>query len=492
MRNDRSLSFLKGSLGGLLAGLALSQGGFILMPIATAFLWGVSSNIWASSLWGVIAVLISHRWLLSLHPLNWIGIPGPLSLLMTFGVWIFCGALGGALVGCWSWVANCSIFLGKRGLGLGEKALCVIVLVTLWGLGEIALAQTPLFWIGIGSSVLPGDRFLAGLARWIGAGGLSAVLLVIGYWLWQVWAAFSGRKKWIKSFLIGLCGLFFAHLIGFNLLLEDSVSSESIPVAIWQSDIPTRTKFSPEQQERIPKALLKALQFSKGISASWLIAPEGTLSARQDLVIPSPLPLLSGGFRWVRGEQRSSLLVFETGNDSFSNAIDKHRLVPLGEWFPSLPQVSFEGLSAIGGLQPGKASRLLSWSGPPAAVAICYELTDGHSIAKAVGEGAEWIVAIANLDPYPISLQKQFLSLAQLRSIETARDLISSANTGPSALILASGKVQTVLPAFSERVGLVNLNIHKGFTGYTSWGEAPLILFFLVGFLGIAVFRLRD
>ena len=56
-----------------------------------------------------------------------------------------------------------------------------------------------------------------------------------------------------------------------------------------------------------------------------------------------------------------------------------------------------------GGIESGNPSRLLDWEGPSFAGAICYELSNGKAIAKAVNQGAKWILVIANLDPYPIS-----------------------------------------------------------------------------------------
>ena len=50
------------------------------------------------------------------------------------------------------------------------------------------------------------------------------------------------------------------------------------------------------------------------------------------------IPLISGGFRWVRGQQRSSVLLFLEPPDRFPVPLaDKHRLVPIGEWIPPLP-----------------------------------------------------------------------------------------------------------------------------------------------------------
>ena len=51
----------------------------------------------------------------------------------------------------------------------------VLLLSFAWGLGEFILSQTPFFWIGLGEGIVPGDLYLAGLARWIGSSGLCAV-----------------------------------------------------------------------------------------------------------------------------------------------------------------------------------------------------------------------------------------------------------------------------------------------------------------------------
>ena len=97
------------------------------------------------------------------------------------------------------------------------------------------------------------------------------------------------------------------------------------------------------------------------MGADLFVAPEGTLPYGK--VLPSPAPLTSfiGGFRSVNGEQRSSLLVFYPGEETFSEVLDKSRLVPLGEWIPSLPGFLKNGLSAVGGIESGTSSRFLEW-----------------------------------------------------------------------------------------------------------------------------------
>jgi len=253
-----------------------------------------------------------------------------------------------------------------------------------------------------------------------------------------------------------------------------------LPMALWQTAIPTREKFSVRRQTELPWRLREAMESADRDGAQLLLAPEGTLPVKFGLEQGGGIPLISGGFRFVAGQQRSSLLLMTSETTGPSSSIDKHRLVPLGEWAPSLPGLA--GLSAVGGLQSGEPSRLWRWGGPPAAVAICYEISNGTALAEAVANGAQWILAAANLDPYPLLLQRQFLALAQLRSLETARPLVSVANTGPTALIADRGLVEAKLPAMLPGLLPVRVESVQGMTLYAVWREWPLWLMVLVAF----------
>ena len=168
MGNDRLGGWGLAGVSGVLAGLALPPLGFPpLLWLALAGLWTLPASALGArggALWGGAAVLVSHRWLLGLHPLDWIGVPGPLSLPLAALLLALCALAGAVLVGCW-------VALGRR---LDPRRFSsALVLSASWGLAEVLLAKGPLFWLGLRAAGVPGDRPLGR-----GAAGQGAAVLV--------------------------------------------------------------------------------------------------------------------------------------------------------------------------------------------------------------------------------------------------------------------------------------------------------------------------
>ena len=450
-------------LGGVLAGVAPSLGGPLLMVPALALLWSVAERPRWSAGWGLLAVLTSHRWLLALHPLTWMGVPAWLSLPVALALWLACGSLAALLLAGWS-------VLARRLPRHWPRPVRLMLLAGVWALAELVLSGSPLFWIGVGGTTLPWDRPLAGLARWFGSGGLTWLQLCWGCCLL---ALFEQPAAWRRWGLLGLASVLLAHGLG-SWLLSAPPPVGSVALGVWQPAVPTREKFDLERQQALPMALVDAMRQLEPNNPAAVVAPEGALPARFQLPAEAPaVPLISGGFRWVRGQQRSSLLLYEPSDWFPVPLADKHRLVPIGEWIPPLPAGLTAGLSAVGGLSPGPAPRTMAVVEPPAAVAICYEIADGLALARAAADGATWLLAIANLDPYPLQLQEQFLALAQLRAIETGRDLLSVGNTGPTALISANGSVQRLLAPEAPGVAEAVVQVRQRVTPYSRWISPP-------------------
>ncbi|MGB5136054.1 MAG: apolipoprotein N-acyltransferase [Prochlorococcaceae cyanobacterium] len=476
-------SLVLAALGGALAGWALPPAGVVpLLWLALALLWALVASpaaVPAAACWGAAAVLVSHRWLLGLHPLDWIGVPLPLSLPLCWLLLLLIAALGGALLGLWGW---CAARLRPA------RASSALVLALTWGLAEVLLARGPLFWIGLGGSALPGDRALAGFASVGGAGLVAALQLLIG---WGLWRGYRERRRLGPAALLWvLLPLLLVHVAGGLLLAQAGramPAAAAAPFAIaaeqvlvLQPSIPTREKFQWASRRRLERQLEGAMVEARRRGADLVVLPEGALGLDPVLPEPAAAELLSGGFRSVTegrdaSEQRSALLRFAAGSRQPAQAIDKHRVVLLGEWVPLRALVRWSGLSAVGGIEPGPPSRLLERPTAPIGVAICYEIADGHALAVASREGALWLLASANLDPYPLTLQRQFEALAQLRAVETRRWLVSVANTGPSGLISPAGEVRQRLPASQQGLELLKVPMESALTLYARWGEVPLV-----------------
>jgi apolipoprotein N-acyltransferase len=428
-------------------------------------------------------VLVSHRWLLWLHPLDWVGVPLPLSLPLCVLLWASLGVVAAALVGGWRLLVQ---RLGP------ERRSTACLAAALWGLAEVVMAKGPLFWIGLGSAALPGDRALAGLAQWIGAGGLAALQLLLAWWLWRWLAAWAAQRSGVwRSAGAWLLVVVLLHAWGWRLLqLQEPVAGAAsrLKVLVLQPAIPTREKFSWSQQQALLRRLAGAQLQAEQQGADLLVLPEGALAVGQTLPHAPEVEVLSGGFREMDGELRSSVLRFAPGEQEPVQAIDKHRLVPLGEWIPGGSWLSWAGLSAVGGVSFGEPSRLLARPAGAVGVAICYEIADGAALTAATRDGAGWLLASANLDPYPPQLQGQFAALAQLRAIETGRWLVSAANTGPSLLVDPSGAVRQRLNTGMAATLPVQLQVRVARTGYSRTGELPLILLAV----GAAAARLRS
>jgi len=229
-------------LGGILGGISVSTHFWLIfMPISLFILWKGSERKIANFWWGFFFILISHSWLYDLHPLTWLGFSWLASLIIAILILLFCAFLGGILVFLWGLLVE--IILWKEDvfkMKILPLTVKVFFLALTWGIGELILSQTPFFWIGLGESLIPGDIYLAGLARWIGASGLCVLQILIGFWIFFIHGRFRRKLYFKKIFLLGLLVIIFLHLFGG--LITPIKRNYEYPVAIWQTNIPTREK----------------------------------------------------------------------------------------------------------------------------------------------------------------------------------------------------------------------------------------------------------
>ena len=460
------------SVAGALAGFSVVPWGAPpLLWLTLVPLWeavsrrSIAQGLMPAAGWGGAALLTSHIWLLWLHPLDWLGVPSPLSRPLTMLLWLLVGGGGSLAVSLWWWLARFYPLPRCRG---------ALTMALLWGCGEVLLAHGPLFWLGLSTVATPHDRALAGLGSLAGPGLLAAVQVLAGWWLWRCCKVPPGhRSRWLAGGAMAVIAL---HGIGLMSLVD--TQGPPIRMGVLQPVIPTRQKFTWTSMAALERRLTLAMNRAAQEGAPWLLLPEGALALDQSPPVVDGVGLVTGGFRRQQKGLRSSLLVYPAGAHDPTMALDKHRLVLLGEWLPWRGLLANTGFSAVGGLQPGPEERLLAGKSLPwrAGVAICYEISQAHALADATYDGAQLLLAVANLDPYPRLLHRQFLALAQQRAIENGRWLVVASNTGPTALINSQGQITAQLSPTVLTSTVWDVPLRTALTPYSRIGDWPLMI----------------
>ena len=144
--------------------------------------------------------------------------------------------------------------------------------------------------------------------------------------------------------------------------------------------------------------------------------------------------------------------------------------------------IDFGGLSYSRGYQDYRTV-FKSNTGTKVAPIICYESIYGEYVSEYVRNGANLLTIITN-DGWWNNTEghKQHLSYARLRSIETRKNIVRSANTGISAVINYRGEILKTIGY--EQEGLINKNVgmNDKITFYTKYGDYifRLCLFFII------------
>ena len=142
--------------------------------------------------------------------------------------------------------------------------------------------------------------------------------------------------------------------------------------------------------------------------------------------------------------------------------------------------MDFGGLSYSRGYQDYR-SVFKSKKGTNIAPIICYESIYGEYVSDYVRNGANLLAIVTN-DGWWNNTEghKQHLSYARLRSIETRKNIVRSANTGISSVINYRGEIVKTIGY--EKEGLINYNVgvNNIITFYTMYGDYiyRLCLFF--------------
>ena len=403
------------------------------------------------------------------------------------------GALTGLMIVTLSLFIAAALYLYKR-LTLRYRreyilwSLPLIWFAMEWLKGWV-LTGFPWLSIGYAHSQSP----LAGFAPLIGVYGLGSLSILISILLVRWWQL-RNHGLLLVILLISVCGM------GLQQIDWTQASGESLSISMIQGNIPQEMKWRREDRQRIIETYWNATQQHWG--SDLIVWPEAAIPGRsedlqQHLLMPISRRAADNGSNLLTG-----ILMSDNDDDRYYNSMlllgenqgvyHKRHLVPFGEYYPFRSLLSFmrgyiqipmSDMSAGPDRQP-----LMSVKGVKLGVSICFEDVFSRDINLDL-PAANILVNTSNDAWFGDSLAPhQHLEIAQMRSLETARPMVRSTNTGQSAFIDHRGRLIKVSEQFMEQSLSARLQGRSGSTPFLAFEKiqpwlALLILLLLLFFI---------
>ncbi|MBK6632159.1 MAG: apolipoprotein N-acyltransferase [Betaproteobacteria bacterium] len=341
-------------------------------------------------------------------------------------------------------------------------------------------------WLSFGYAQTPPSP-LAGYAPLLGVHGVgfAAALVAVLCGL-----TFHRREHWLPSgaAIVVLLGIG----AGLTTIEWTQPAGKPVTVSLLQGNIEQSLKWKPE---RLQQSLDTYLRLARAHPAQLIVLPETALPLMLDQL---PRDYVSDLRRYAQDGNGGVLLgiAAQDAQGRYYNSAAgftpegvrlyrKSHLVPFGEFTPpsfawtlALLNIPMSNFSPGAAVQPP-----LTLAGEKVAVNICYEDVFGEEIIRALPE-ATLLVNLSNTAWFGDSLaQPQHLQIAQMRALETGRPMLRATNTGMTAIVSPRGRVERVLPPFSEGALVGEVSGYTGATPYVRWGNAAVLLLVGVGFL---------
>ncbi|WP_448380487.1 apolipoprotein N-acyltransferase [Gloeomargarita sp.] len=459
-------------LAGALLGLTPGEGW--LWPVgwvALVPLWwatfGRKGALRHGLVWGAAYHGVALSWLTHLHPLTWLGIPWVASLVIALALWLSVTLWGAGLVGVWAWATS---RITQPGLRLGAG-------VAFWGVLETLASWTPLWWTTLALTQSPGNPTFLHLGQL--SGPVTPTL-----WLVLTNGVLALVVTYPRHLILPLAlGLFcLGQSLGWFVQVtawRDQVFA-AVPVGIIQPSIPNPQRFTPFGHTQMVERLRAGYAALARQGAAVILTPEGALGseftpghALTSSIQKWQVPLVLGAYGRRDGRLTNSLFVLDRTGKVVSR-YDKVKIVPLGEFIPWEPWLGgwVRRISALPESQvAGPLSQSVQLLGRPVIAGICYDSAFAPIFRTQAQAGGEWIITVANNDPYPPRMMRQHQAQDVLRAIETDRWLVRATNTGISGVISPRGRLLWQAEPYRYQTHLVRIYRRTNQTPYVRYGD---------------------
>lgn len=432
--------------------------------------------------WAFAAFTVGVSWLfVSMHDYG--GMPAPLALLALLA---FCAYL--AIFPA----AACALALAAWRPDRPWTA--VATLAGSWALTELLRGWlfTGFPWLSTGYAQIDGP--FASVAPWLGVHGVSLVTLLCAGAIGLIGACGLARRRTGLAGAFGCAGLALGLAVAGELGAPGDTPVARLRVGLLQGNVPQDLKFDPARTRQAmldyvetigPDRVDLTVLPETAWTIPWSRTPADVASAVLHRVqatgglmaIGMPLVARTDPDGRVRSITNSVAVL-----DSSGNAIaryDKRHLVPFGEfvpwgfrWFVNLMNIP------LGDFGRGSSSQtLLNIGRERIAFNICYEDLFGHELAEQVRQGATVLINATNIAWFGRShALGQHLQIARMRSLELARPMLRSTNTGVTAAIDHRGRVLARLPDHTRAALVVEITGQTILTPFARWGQWGIAL----------------
>jgi apolipoprotein N-acyltransferase len=383
--------------------------------------------------------------------------------------------------------------LAKHLMKRGGDA-CILLFPAVWIVLEYAQSLSPfggLPWLLLGYSQVDFLSFIQ-IADIAGVFGISFILLWTSTAV--VWFVLCKRSRWIAfmpiiaaALMIAGCGFY-----GRISLQRWENTGRNFRTAILQGNI----SYEDPESVLADKFRHGYVQMADRLGprgTDLLILPESPTPVTfqydssyrvilEELARRYPLGLIFNDIRSAEtkdGWQYFNSAFFLDGKGLLAGIYDKIHLVPFGEYIP-LKKIFFfaETITRdVGEFYPGNDYRIVKIGDHPANAIICFEAVFPDLVRRFVGRGSQLIVNLTNDGWYGnSSAPYQHFAIARLRAVENRRFLIRAANSGLSAIVEPSGKIQASTSLLQEAICEGRFNFLDEKTIYTRYGDVLVFL----------------
>ncbi|MDQ8004678.1 MAG: apolipoprotein N-acyltransferase [Pedobacter sp.] len=268
--------------------------------------------------------------------------------------------------------------------------------------------------------------------------------------------------------------------------LSDSVGQPNTEYFIWpETAIPN---YADEDRIRSNADFLQAQQFLSKYKNGTLITGIESVRFYNDKKTLSAKENPNGGYY---DNYNAAMQVENSASVAFYH---KSKLVPGVEKMPFPKVFSFLApvFAQLGGSVSGwgwqeEPGVFYARSGIGVAPIICYESIWGDWVAGSVKQGAQFIAVITNDGWWGNTSGKdQHLLYAKLRSIETRRYVVRSANTGISGFINQRGDVVQQSKWWTRTALKADINLNDEITFYVDYGDIIAKISIVLGLIAAA------